>query len=116
LTARGRPSDELLREIAYGDLSGVGPLVNDPTRARKAAGLDQDSFQLAEIAALAAVDAPPESWSLHLTGQRTRIDVDRVLGTLIAITPIVGTPRVVSAAANILAATDLVEQLDDESI
>jgi alkylhydroperoxidase/carboxymuconolactone decarboxylase family protein YurZ len=103
------PAEDLLHAIADGDLSAIDPLLKDAARARKAAGLGTDAVQLVEIAALAAVDAPPASWLHHLGAHDPGIEVEKVVGALIAVAPIVGTPRIVSAAANILSAGDLVE-------
>jgi len=80
---------------------------------RAVAGLDEVSFGLAEIVALAAVDAPPASWFVHLETHEGMLDLEKVAGALLAIAPIVGTPRVVAAAANILAATELAEDIDE---
>jgi hypothetical protein len=108
-----RSGEELLLEIAGGDFSRIAPLLEDPVRARKATGLDAEASLLAEIAALAAVDAPPISW-LHLLARNEALDIDKVVGALIAVTPIIGAPRAVSAAGNILGATEFEEELDEE--
>jgi hypothetical protein len=57
------------------------------------------------------VDAPPASWYLHLESQKTSVDIEKVVGALIAVMPIIGTARVVSAASNILGATELDEEI-----
>jgi hypothetical protein len=114
VTTRSRSGEELLQEIARGDFSSIAPLLGDKAKAGKATGLDEGEFQLAEIAALAAVDAPPASWLLHLGGPEMKVEIDQIIGALIAITPIVGTPQVVSAAANIIVAIDFAEELDEE--
>jgi hypothetical protein len=59
------------------------------------------------------VDAPAASWFFHLRGHET-IEVDKVVDTLIAVAPIVGAPRLVSAAANIIGVTDLAEERERE--
>jgi hypothetical protein len=113
VTDHERSSEELLQEIADGDVSTLVPLVQNASRLREAAGLDEDEFQLAEVAALAAVDASPTSWFAHLAAHPAPVDIDKLVGALIAVTPIVGTPRIVSAAANIIGATRLAEELDE---
>ncbi|MFF2029145.1 carboxymuconolactone decarboxylase family protein [Arthrobacter sp. NPDC058192] len=64
--------------------------------------LEPRELMLARIAVLAAVDAPPASYLLNAS---TAIDVgitlEDVQGVLIAVAPIVGTPRIVAAAGNI---------------
>jgi len=62
-------------------------------------------FMLARLAALIAVDAPPASYlanaaALHEAG----LTANDIQGIMIAVAPVVGTPRVVSAAGQILRA------------
>jgi hypothetical protein len=114
VTTRSRSSEELLQEIADGDFSGITALMEDPARARKATGLEAEASLLVEIAALAAVDAPPISWLHLLTRNEATLDMDKVVGALISVTPIIGAPRAVSAAGNILGATEFEEELDEE--
>jgi alkylhydroperoxidase/carboxymuconolactone decarboxylase family protein YurZ len=57
---------------------------------------------LARIAALAAVGAPPASYLLNAgTAAEVGLTREDVQGVLVAVAPIVGTPRVVAAAGNI---------------
>jgi alkylhydroperoxidase/carboxymuconolactone decarboxylase family protein YurZ len=75
-----------------------------------AASLEHNSLALRElmlvrIAALIAVGAPPASY-LANAGAATDsgITAEDIQGVMIGIAPVVGTPRVVSAAGNILRA------------
>jgi hypothetical protein len=64
--------------------------------------LDAHAHMLARLAALVAVDAPTASYLLNLgTAADAGVTLEDVQGVLVAVAPIVGTPRVVSAAANI---------------
>jgi len=57
---------------------------------------------LVRLAALVAIDAPATSYVLNVEpSAEVGLTVEDVQGLLIAIAPIVGTPRVVSAAAKI---------------
>jgi hypothetical protein len=57
---------------------------------------------LARLAALVAIDAPAASYVLNFEpSAEVGLTVEDVQGLLIAIAPIVGTPRVVSAAGKI---------------
>jgi hypothetical protein len=114
VTTRSRSGEELLQEIAEGDFSRITPLLDDPVHARKATGIDAEATLLAEVAALAAVDAPPISWLLLLARNEATFDIDKIVGALIAVTPIIGVPKAVSAAGNIIGATDFEEELDEE--
>ncbi len=94
-------------------------LLGDMTAASlDASSLDGQTLMLVRIAALVAVDAPPASYLLNL-GAASEIGVDeqQVSGVLAAVAPIVGGPRVVSAAGNIARALgfamEVAEDLED---
>jgi alkylhydroperoxidase/carboxymuconolactone decarboxylase family protein YurZ len=82
--------------------------------------LDGRDHMLARLAALVAVDAPAASYLLNAgAAAEVGVTLDDVQGLLVAIAPIVGTPRVVTAAANIadalgLAVAVLEAELDAE--
>ncbi|MFC9455831.1 carboxymuconolactone decarboxylase family protein [Streptomyces sp. NPDC058430] len=68
-------------------------------------GLAPDMLLLARIAALAASDAPPISYAAHIDPSlKTGLTADQVQDVLVAIAPIVGTARVMTAAGNIATA------------
>jgi hypothetical protein len=80
----------------------------------EAATLDQKTLMLARIAALVAVDAPPASYLANLgAASKVGIDADQVRGVLMAIAPIVGTVRVVSATGNIVRALGFAIEVAD---
>src|SRR6478735_1802931 len=57
---------------------------------------------IARIAALAAVGAPAASYLFNAqTAAEVGLTLDDVQGVLVAVAPIVGTPRIVAAAGNI---------------
>ena len=61
-------------------------------------GLDDETFMLVRIAALASTGAPPESYLLNLgVAAELGVSVEQVQGVLIAIAPVIGTARVASA-------------------
>jgi Carboxymuconolactone decarboxylase family len=104
--------------------------VSDTLLAMTAVSLDNSDlspreFMIARIAALVAMDAPAASYALN-AGPATDsgIDLDDVQDILVTVAPIVGSPRVVSATANIaeglgfviaLAAAELEEELEEEA-
>ncbi|WP_327314864.1 carboxymuconolactone decarboxylase [Streptomyces sp. NBC_01235] len=65
-------------------------------------GLAPDMFMLTRIAALAASDAPPISYAANIgpAGQ-AGLSAEQLQDVLVAIAPIVGTARVMTAAGNI---------------
>jgi alkylhydroperoxidase/carboxymuconolactone decarboxylase family protein YurZ len=74
----------------------------------EASSLDDETFALVRVAALAAVDAPTVSYLLNLgAAAEFDVDPDRIRGTLAAIAPIVGTARIASAAASIADAVEV---------
>ena len=71
-------------------------------------GLDPETFMLVRMAALATLDAAPASWLMNIEASgEAGLDPETILGTLIAIAPVIGTARIVSAAANIMKAFEL---------
>jgi hypothetical protein len=87
--------------------------------------LSPRELMIARIAALVAVDAPAASYALNaIPATESDIDLADVEDILIAVAPIVGTTRVVSATANIarglgfviaLAEAELEEELEAEA-
>lgn len=74
---------------------------------------------LVRIAALVAVDAAPASYLMNAeAAQESGVTADDIQGVMIGIAPVVGAPRVVSAAGKILRALGLAiavaeSELDD---
>ena len=65
-------------------------------------GLDPETYLIARIAALVAMDAAPASYLLNIgSAAQLGVPFEKVQGTLVAIAPVVGSARVVSAAQNI---------------
>jgi len=84
----------------------------------EASTLDARSAMISRIAALVAVNAPPASYLLNLgAATEVGIDAETVRGVLMAVAPIVGSPRVVAASGNIARALGFaldVAELEDE--
>jgi len=86
--------------------------------------LSARDFMLARVAALIAVDAPPISYIANASAiQESGITADDIQGIMIAVAPVVGTPRVMAAGGHILRAlgitiavadAELADQLDEE--
>jgi alkylhydroperoxidase/carboxymuconolactone decarboxylase family protein YurZ len=75
-----------------------------------AASVDHNSlsprdYMLARLAALIAVDAPPISYFINAPAiQESGLTQQEIEGVMIAVAPVVGTPRVMSAGTHILRA------------
>lgn len=90
-------------------------LVMDMTASSlEASSLDTETLMLVRIAALVAVDAPPASYMLNLgAAGESGVTGDQVEGVLAAVAPIVGTPRIASAAGKMARALDLKLELGE---
>src|SRR5215467_4351627 len=97
-----------IQRLAQGDptvISFVKPAIES---SFKESGLDPKTFMLVRIAALAALDAAPASWLMNIEASgEAGLDPETVLGTLIAVLPVIGTARLVSAAGHIMKAFEL---------
>ena len=70
--------------------------------------LPLDALLLVRLAALAAVDARPASYLLHIgPAAEAGITLEDAENVLVAVAPIIGTARVMSAAINIAEALEL---------
>lgn len=73
-----------------------------------------EGLLLVRLAALVAVDAPPASYLVTLgTGADSMLDLEDVRSVLIAVAPVVGAPKVVSAVRNIAEALGIAITLDE---
>jgi alkylhydroperoxidase/carboxymuconolactone decarboxylase family protein YurZ len=71
-------------------------------------GLDANSLVAARLAALIAVDASSPSYLMHIgPAMDAGVTAEQVQDILIAVAPIVGTARTVTAAAEITDALDI---------
>jgi 4-carboxymuconolactone decarboxylase len=82
----------------------------------EASGLDPQTYFLARLAALVAMDAAPVSYVLNLgLAADSGVTFEQVQGVLIGIAPMVGSARVASAAGKILrGAFGVAVALDEE--
>lgn len=97
-----------LEAIAQGELEGLEYLARMHEGNLEASGLDPKTWQLVRIAALATLDAPPVSWTAHLTvADEMGMTAEEIIGTLVAVAPIVGSARIISAAEKISKALGL---------
>ena len=64
--------------------------------------LDMQTLLLIRVAALVAVDAPAASYLMHIKPLVvSQVELEQVQDVLVAVAPIVGAPRVLSAARKI---------------
>src|SRR5271167_3175192 len=79
--------------------------------------LAPDALLLVRLAALAAVDARPVSYLLHIgPAAEAGITIEDAQNVLVAVAPIIGTARVMSAAINIAEALEMaIAVIEDDS-
>jgi alkylhydroperoxidase/carboxymuconolactone decarboxylase family protein YurZ len=105
-------ANETLQVLGEGDLSVLNTLMRMTEGSLEESGLDPETFLLVRIAALATLDAAPASWLMNLkVSAEAGIAPERIVGTLVAIAPVIGTARVVSAAGHIVRALGLARAL-----
>ena len=91
-----------LRRLAVRDDRFIAALLSEEGANATLSGIDPRSHALLRIAALIALDAAPPSYmSAVECGVKAGASYDEIVGTLIAVLPIVGVARVVSAAPNL---------------
>ncbi|WP_028803015.1 carboxymuconolactone decarboxylase family protein [Streptomyces sp. 142MFCol3.1] len=77
-------------------------------------GMDERTLILTRIAALVAMDAPPISYLAHVDpALKADLSIEQLQDVLIAIAPVVGTARVMSAAGHIAKAFGVAIALAD---
>jgi len=108
--------EETLQGLSQGDINVVSSLLHMHEGSFQESGLDPQTFMLVRMAALTTLDAAPASWmlNLQLSGESGLVP-EQVVGMLIAIAPVIGTARVVSAASHIIRAMGLAEALAETS-
>jgi 4-carboxymuconolactone decarboxylase len=108
--------NKTLQGLSAGNLSVLDTLLRMTEGSLEASGLDPQVFMLVRVAALATLDAAPASWLVNLkVSGEAGLTPEYILGTLIAIAPVIGTARVVSAAGGIVRALGLADALAEES-
>jgi len=81
----------------------------------KHSNLNDRDLMLVRFASLAAVGAPPASYLLNLAaGADVGLTLEDAQGVLIAVTPIIGTPRAMAAVGAVAQALGIAIELDDQ--
>jgi 4-carboxymuconolactone decarboxylase len=110
-----RPDAGGVAALAQADAPVFETIVQMTLNTFERSGLDPETYLLARIAALVAMDAAPASYLLNIgAAEELGVSPEEIQGTLVAIAPVVGSARVVSAARNIGEAFGLLLQSDTE--
>jgi 4-carboxymuconolactone decarboxylase len=107
--------------LARGEAPVLETLVTMTVDTFERSGLDPQTYLLVRLAALVALDAAPASYLMHLGAAeelgvpveegKSPVPLEKLQATLVAIAPVVGSARVVSAAANLVRMLGLAEAL-----
>ena len=91
-----------LRKLAVRDDQFIDALLSEDRANAALSGIDPKSHALLRIAALITADAAPPSYMNAVeAGVDAGASYEEIVGVLIAVMPIVGVARVVSAAPNL---------------
>lgn len=100
--------DSVMQELA----DGGGPLLQAIARMNAGIGnspeFDERTMLLMRFAALVALDAPAQSYLVTLAlAEQSGVTPQAVQDALVALAPVVGTPRVLSAADKVAQAVQI---------
>jgi alkylhydroperoxidase/carboxymuconolactone decarboxylase family protein YurZ len=102
--------------MATGDAPVAEALIEINAASLARTELDARSLMLVRLAALAAVDAPASSYLLHIgPAVKVGLTAEDAEDVLVAVAPIVGTPRTALAAARIVAALGVAIELAEDA-
>jgi 4-carboxymuconolactone decarboxylase len=107
-------AEDTLSSVAQGDAPVLETLVVMNLDSFERSGLDVQTYHLARLAALVAMDAAPVSYLINLgAAADAGVTLEQAQGVLIAIAPVVGSARVASAAGKVLRAYGLALDLEE---
>jgi 4-carboxymuconolactone decarboxylase len=113
-TKSSSPQDSIMG-LAQGDPKVLETMTQMTVGTLERSGLDQQTYMLVRMAALMATDAAPVSYLANLDiANQAGVDLDQVVGTMVAVAPVVGTARITSAASKMVRAGILGAELADE--
>ncbi len=112
-TKTASPQDSILG-LAQGDPKVLETITQMTVGTLDRSGLDDKTYMMVRLAALVASDAAPVSYLVNMgMASDAGVDLDRVVGTMVAIAPVVGTARIASAASKMVRAGVLGAELAD---
>jgi 4-carboxymuconolactone decarboxylase len=102
---RSGPPEDQLRALAAGRADLLEALAQMQVGNLDRSRLDEETYLLVRLAALVATDADPISYRAHLGGaDPAAMSTAKVLATLMAIAPVVGSARALSGASKLASA------------
>lgn len=108
MTPVAQDTQNMLERISRGETDLLETAVGLREIEREDSGLGSHAFSLVKIAALIALDAPPASYAWQISAALAEgVTPEEIIGTLRAIAPQVGGPRLIAAAPEIMLALGL---------
>lgn len=108
MTPVAHDTQNILERISRGEMDLLETAVGLREIEREDSGLGSHAFSLVKIAALIALDAPPASYAWQISAALAEgVTPEEIIGTLRAIAPQVGGPRLIAAAPEIMLALGL---------
>lgn len=108
MTPVAQDTQNMLERISRGEMDLLETAVGLREIEREDSGLGSHAFSLVKIAALIALDAPPASYAWQISAALAEgVTPEEIIGTLRAIAPQVGGPRLIAAAPEIMLALGL---------
>jgi hypothetical protein len=116
--AKTPTAEDSIKGLAQGDPKVLETLTKMTAGTLERSGLDDETFMLVRMAALVASDAAPVSYLVNLgMAQDAGVPIEKVVGTMVAVAPVVGTARITSAASKMVRAgvlgAELAESVGD---
>jgi len=103
--------------MATGEAPVLETLMEMTAASIERTDLDAASLVLVRLAALAAVDAPTASYLMHVgPGVDSGLTAEQVQDVLVAVAPVIGTARTLSAAAKIVEALGFAIAIVEEEL
>lgn len=112
----GMDPQERLSNVARGSAPVLEQLAAMNLDTLENSGLDESTYHLVRLAALVAADAAPVSYLVNLsTAADAGVTLEQAQGVLVAISPVVGSARIASAAGKLLRAFGVAEAAAEEA-
>jgi hypothetical protein len=109
-------AQEQIDALAQGDAPVLETLAQMTVNTFERSGLDFETYTVARLAALIATDAAPVSYLVNIgTAADLGVPLEKVRGTMVAVAPVVGSARIVSAASKMVRALGLAAAASDVS-
>jgi 4-carboxymuconolactone decarboxylase len=114
--AKGMDTQERLSNVARGSAPVLEQLAAMTLDTLENSGMDERTYHMVRLAALVASDAAPVSYLVNMgAAADAGVTLEDTQGVLVAISPIVGSARIASAAGKLLRAYGVAEALDEET-